>query len=56
MTYEKYFKRNYEEIWGSLKGEFSKEHVSYFYIDPSLTVVDFLSFLKERGFFGPTAY
>jgi len=52
MTYEKYIKRSYENIWGSLKGEFTQEKVSYFDIHPSETVLDFISFLEERDVSG----
>jgi len=52
MDYEQIEKETYERIWGSLKGNFSKNGASYFYIDPSLTVVDFLAFLERRGVSG----
>jgi len=52
MDYEQIMKENYERIWGSFKGKFSKKSASYFYIKPSLTVLDFLSFLERRGVSG----
>ena len=52
MDYEQIIKENYERIWGSFKGKFSKKRGSYFNIQPSLTVLDFLSFLEKRGVSG----
>jgi SAM-dependent methyltransferase len=52
MDYEQIEKETYERIWGSLKGKFSNTDVTYFKSQPSATVLDFISFLGERGVSG----
>ena len=52
MDYERIEKETYERIWGSLKGKFSNTDVTYFKSQPSETVLDFISFLGERGVSG----
>ncbi|MBW1853902.1 MAG: class I SAM-dependent methyltransferase [Deltaproteobacteria bacterium] len=52
MDYVEIEKDTYQRIWGELKGEFTKNDVSFFYINPSETIIDFITFLKERNVSG----